>query len=56
MTAGAVTVRTGDLLTIDGGNGVVVLGAAALQRPEPDGAVALLLEWMRELGVGLAAD
>jgi pyruvate,orthophosphate dikinase len=56
MRVGEVTVRTGDLLTIDGSNGAVVLGAAALQRPAPDGATARLLDWARECGVGLAAD
>ena len=53
---GEVTVRTGDLLTIDGSNGAVVLGTAPLQRPEPDGAVARLLEWARGCGIGCAAD
>lgn len=56
MRVGEVTVRTGDLLTIDGSNGAVVLGAAPLQRPAPDGATARLLDWARECGVGLAAD
>ncbi|MBK1840120.1 pyruvate, phosphate dikinase [Azospirillum sp. YIM B02556] len=56
MRVGAVTIRTGDLLTIDGSNGAVVAGAAPLQRPEPDGVTARLLEWARECGVGLAAD
>ncbi|MGA1858368.1 pyruvate, phosphate dikinase [Azospirillum sp. 11R-A] len=56
MRVGEVTVRTGDLLTIDGSNGAVVLGAAPLQRPAPDGATARLLEWARECGVGLATD
>ncbi|WP_244442583.1 pyruvate, phosphate dikinase [Azospirillum lipoferum] len=56
MQVGEVTVRTGDLLTIDGSNGAVVLGTAPLQRPEPDGAVARLLEWARDCRVGLAAD
>ncbi|CAO3356457.1 pyruvate, phosphate dikinase [Azospirillum palustre] len=56
MRVGDVTVRTGDLLTIDGSNGAVVLGAAPLQRPAPDGATARLLEWARECGVGLATD
>ncbi|MBP2307141.1 pyruvate, phosphate dikinase [Azospirillum melinis] len=56
MRVGDVTVRTGDLLTIDGSNGAVVLGAAPLQRPAPDGATARLLDWARECGVGLATD
>ncbi|WP_246024356.1 pyruvate, phosphate dikinase [Azospirillum ramasamyi] len=56
MQVGEVTVRTGDLLTIDGSNGAVVLGTAPLQRPEPDGAVARLLEWARGCGIGCAAD
>lgn len=51
MRVGEVTVRTGDLLTIDGSNGAVVLGAAALQRPAPDGATARLLEWARACGL-----
>ncbi|WP_395454485.1 pyruvate, phosphate dikinase [Azospirillum melinis] len=56
MRVGDVTVRTGDLLTIDGSNGAVVLGAAPLQRPAPDGATARLLDWARKCGVGLATD
>ncbi|WP_109446992.1 pyruvate, phosphate dikinase [Azospirillum sp. TSH64] len=56
MRVGEVTVRTGDLLTIDGSNGAVVLGAAPLQRPAPDGATARLLDWARACGVGLATD
>ena len=51
MRVGEVTVRTGDLLTIDGSNGAVVLGTAALQRPTPDGATARLLEWVRACGL-----
>ncbi|SMH48281.1 pyruvate, phosphate dikinase [Azospirillum agricola] len=45
MTVGGVTVRAGDLLTIDGSSGIVLLGAAPLVRTAPDGAVARLLEW-----------
>ncbi len=46
MTVGAVTVRAGDLVTIDGASGVVLLGAAPLERTAPDGAVARLLDWI----------
>lgn len=45
MTVGAVTVRAGDLLTIDGASGAILLGAAPLVRTAPDGAVARFLEW-----------
>ncbi|PWC34701.1 pyruvate kinase [Azospirillum sp. TSO35-2] len=53
MTAGEVVVHTGDLLTIDGGSGAVLLGTASLMCPQPDDAVARLLGWARECG---AAD
>ncbi|MCG5243954.1 pyruvate, phosphate dikinase [Azospirillum doebereinerae] len=47
LTVGAVTLRGGDLMTIDGSSGAVLAGAAPLTRTEPDGAVARLLEWTR---------
>ncbi|WP_158305989.1 pyruvate, phosphate dikinase [Azospirillum sp. B510] len=52
MRIGDVTVRTGDLLTIDGGLGVLLLGAAPLRQQEPDGATARLLEWAGVCRVG----
>ncbi|MBP2298834.1 pyruvate, phosphate dikinase [Azospirillum picis] len=55
MTVGAVTVRTGDLLTIDGASGAVLLGAVPLRRPQPDGAVGRLLDWARACGGTAAA-
>ncbi|WP_449233727.1 PEP/pyruvate-binding domain-containing protein [Azospirillum doebereinerae] len=47
LTVGAVTLRGGDLVTIDGSSGAVLAGAAPLTRTEPDGAVARLLEWTK---------
>lgn len=48
MTVGDITIRSGDLLTIDGGSGAVLLGAAPFRLPPADGAVARLLEWGQE--------
>ncbi|WP_448206264.1 pyruvate, phosphate dikinase [Azospirillum sp. sgz302134] len=52
MTAGTLCIRAGDTITVDGTTGEVLLGAVPMVRPEPPPAVALLLDWARELGLG----
>jgi pyruvate,orthophosphate dikinase len=45
MTAGGVTLKKGDVLTIDGGNGEVLRGAIAMVKPEVTGEFATLMGW-----------
>jgi len=45
MTAGGVTLKKGDLLTIDGGAGEVMAGAAPMVKPEMTGDFATLMTW-----------
>ncbi len=45
MTAGGVTLRKGDILTIDGGAGHVIQGAAPMVKPEMTGDFATLMSW-----------
>jgi len=45
MTAGAVTLKKGDILTIDGGSGDVMAGAAPMVKPEMTGDFATLMSW-----------
>jgi pyruvate,orthophosphate dikinase len=45
MTAGAVTLKKGDILTIDGGSGEVMAGAAPMVKPEMTGDFATLMTW-----------
>jgi pyruvate, orthophosphate dikinase len=45
MTAGAVTLKKGDILTIDGGAGEVMAGAAPMVKPEMTGDFATLMTW-----------
>ena len=54
-----VVIREGDLLSIDGTTGVVVLGAAELIEPEVSGDFGTVLQWAdecRTLGVHANAD
>ncbi len=43
------TFKKGDVLTIDGSTGQVLLGAVAMQRPELSGSFGDLMEWADEL-------
>ncbi len=43
------TFTKGDILTIDGSTGQVLLGAVAMQRPELSGSFGHLMEWADEL-------
>jgi pyruvate, orthophosphate dikinase len=45
MTAGGVTLERGDVITIDGGTGEVMIGKVAMLQPELSGEFANLMEW-----------
>jgi len=45
MSCGGRTIRRGDLITIDGGTGQVLVGAVPLREPELSGDFAELMEW-----------
>ena len=45
MTASGVTLKKGDVITIDGANGQVLAGAIAMVKPELTGDFATLMEW-----------
>jgi pyruvate,orthophosphate dikinase len=48
ITVGATVIRAGDVVSIDGSTGVVVLGAVELEIPEHDPRVERLLGWADE--------
>jgi pyruvate, orthophosphate dikinase len=59
MTAGGVTLKKGDTLTIDGSTGQVLAGKVPMLEPELAGEFATLMQWadgVRELGVRANAD
>jgi pyruvate,orthophosphate dikinase len=59
MRVGAHTVREGDWITLDGGDGSVYSGQFPLSRPEPPKAYETLMKWadkIRKLGVRTNAD
>ncbi len=45
LTAGGVTLKRGDKITIDGGVGQVIIGEVPMQRPELSGDFAQLMDW-----------
>jgi pyruvate,orthophosphate dikinase len=45
MTAGGVTLKKGDIVTIDGANGQVMSGAVPMVKPELTGEFATLMGW-----------
>jgi pyruvate,orthophosphate dikinase len=45
MSAGGVTLKKGDILTIDGGSGQVIAGAVPMVKPELTGEFAILMQW-----------
>ena len=45
LTAGGVTLKKGDVITIYGANGQVLAGAIAMVKPEMTGDFAKLMEW-----------
>ncbi len=59
MMAGAHQLKAGDVITIDGAKGQVLLGRAPMIEPELSGEFAKLMEWAdakRKLGVRANAD
>lgn len=59
LQVGGHKLRKGDVITIDGGTGQVLLGRAKMREPELSGAFATLMEWAdkeRRLGVRANAD
>src|SRR6202030_2744027 len=45
MTAGGVTLKKGDILTIDGSSGQVLAGRVTMQVPALAGQIATLIKW-----------
>ncbi len=45
MTAGGVTLKKGDIVTIDGASGEVLAGAVRMVKPELSGEFATLMQW-----------
>jgi pyruvate, orthophosphate dikinase len=59
MTAGGVTMKKGDTLTIDGSTGQVLAGKVAMRQPELAGEFSTLMQWAdasRKLKVRANAD
>jgi len=59
FTAGGRTIKQGDWLTLDGGDGSVYTGEIGLTRPEPPKAYETIMKWcdkVRTLGVRTNAD
>ncbi len=59
FTAGDITVKKGEPLTLDGSTGRVILGEVPLIKPEISGHFKTLMEWVnefRKLGVRANAD
>ncbi len=59
ISVGGKTIREGDWLTLDGGDGSVYLGQMPLVLPQPTKAYATLMKWadsFRRLGVRTNAD
>jgi pyruvate,orthophosphate dikinase len=59
ITAGDVTLRQGDIVTIDGGKGEVLAGRVKMRQPELSGDFAKVMAWAdraRALGVRANAD
>jgi pyruvate,orthophosphate dikinase len=59
FTVGGHTVKQGDWLTLDGGDGSVYTGEIGLTRPEPPKAYETIMKWcdkVRTLGVRTNAD
>jgi pyruvate,orthophosphate dikinase len=59
VSAGGVTLKRGDIITIDGSTGQVLLGQVAMREPELSGEFATLMKWadgVRKLKVRANAD
>jgi pyruvate,orthophosphate dikinase len=55
FSVGAVTVKEGDMLSIDGGTGAVMLGAMELATAEPPPEFATILKWADRIRKGKLA-
>ena len=55
FTAGVAVVNEGDVISIDGSTGEVMLGALALSAPEPPEEFTKILEWADEIAKGKLA-
>ena len=55
FTVGSVTVRQGDIISLDGTTGEVVLGSVALSQAEPPAEFATILKWADEIRKGKMA-
>ena len=47
-SASGLELSAGDIITIDGGAGTVYVGEQPIEIPEPDGDLAILLEWKKQ--------
>ena len=59
LTAGGVTLKEGEVITIDGSTGQVIRGQVAMRQPELTGDFATLMEWadnVRRMKVRTNAD
>jgi pyruvate,orthophosphate dikinase len=59
MQVGEITIRAGDILTIDGGSGEVMLGAVSTIQPKLSGDFGTLMGWaddIRQLGIRTNAE
>jgi pyruvate, orthophosphate dikinase len=59
LTAGGITLKEGEIITIDGSNGNVIQGAVKMRQPELTGDFGALMEWadgLRRLKVRTNAD
>jgi len=59
LTAAGVTLKAGDIITIDGGTGQVLQGRVAMQQPQLSGEFATLMGWadrLRRMSVRANAD
>ncbi len=59
VRVGTIMLSEGDMITVDGTNGVVLMGAVALQEPALDDRFAMLLDWAdarRDIDIRANAD
>ncbi|MEW6438684.1 MAG: pyruvate, phosphate dikinase [Pseudomonadota bacterium] len=59
LSAGPVTLRRGDILTIDGTTGKVMQGAIEMRQPELSGEFGIIMQWadrLRRMGVRANAE
>jgi pyruvate,orthophosphate dikinase len=59
LTVGGITCKAGDVITIDGSSGQVLLGKVPMREPELSGEFSTLMSWadtVRKLGIRANAD